>query len=57
MENNVQVQKTAFDVGGHGVPTAVPLPEVVFESLQYGRAQFAHGHRLPFGECRECIHR
>ena len=46
-----------LDVGGYGVPTAVPLPEVVFESLQYGRAQLAHGHRLPFGECRECIHR
>ena len=46
-----------LDVGGYGVPTAVPLPEVVFESLQYGRAQPAHGHRLPFGECRECIHR
>ena len=46
-----------LDVGGYGVPTAVPLPEEVFESLQYGRAQLAHGHRLPFGECRECIHR
>ena len=46
-----------LDVGGYGVPTAIPLPEEVFESLQYGRAQLAHGHRLPFGECRECIHR
>ena len=46
-----------LDVGGHSVPTAIPLPEEVFEPLQYGRAQFAHGHRLPFGECRECIHR
>ena len=35
----------------YGVPTTIPLSKVVFESLQYGRAQLAHGHRLPFGEC------
>ena len=46
-----------FDISGHRIPTTIPLSEEVFESLQYGRAQLAHGHRLPFGEYRECIHR